>query len=62
MRRYAKELHELGFDIGDYCRKCIEDFGDPVCDDSGEPGGSECGMLEELNGLLLQAGIKGVKT
>lgn len=52
-------LRDEGVDIGDHCRQCIENYGNPCCndldpdlepDDNGEDenGGSECGMLDEV--------------
>lgn len=52
-------LYDEGIDIGDYCRQCIESYGNPCCNDldpelepnengEDENGGSECGMLDEV--------------
>ncbi|MCG4526931.1 hypothetical protein [Intestinimonas massiliensis (ex Afouda et al. 2020)] len=54
-----KALQNEGIDIGDQCRQCIENYGNPCCndldpelepDENGEDknGGSECGMLDEV--------------
>lgn len=52
-------LYDEGVDIGEQCRQCIENYGNPCCNDldpelepgengEDENGGSECGMLDEV--------------
>ncbi len=56
-------LRDEGVDIGDHCRQCIENYGNPCCndldpslepDDNGEDenGGSECGVLDEVRTIF----------
>jgi len=35
--------------LNEICRRCLEDYGRPCCDDSSEEGGTVCGMLEDAN-------------
>lgn len=52
-------MYDEGVDIGEQCRQCIENYGNPCCNDidpelepgengEDENGGSECGMLDEV--------------
>jgi hypothetical protein len=45
---FPYEIDDEGFDIGETCRDCIENYGVPCCDDSDEEGGSECCMLDDF--------------
>jgi len=41
------DLQEEGIDIGEDCRRCIESYGTPCCNDEDEyEDGSECGLLD----------------
>jgi len=58
MRNYAMELQDLGYDVGEQCREFIDNYGNPCCDDSDEPDGDTCGMLDELIDLIEEAGLR----
>ena len=42
------DMAKKGFDIGETCRECMENYGRPCCDDSDIEDGSECGNLDGL--------------
>jgi hypothetical protein len=56
MIAWAKELQLMGFDVPPRCQECIEQYGTPCCDDRDE-GGSECGGVDALGELLIDAGL-----
>ena len=46
------EVQAEGIDIGDHCRRCIDNYGEPCCVDTIDEDGSnlydgECGMLDD---------------
>lgn len=46
------EVQAEGIDIGDHCRRCIDNYGEPCCVDTVDEDGSnlyggECGMLDD---------------
>lgn len=49
----AREIMDMGYDVGETCRECINNYGRPCCDDSSEEDGSASGMLDDLHQMVI---------
>ena len=53
-RKYdACAIQNMGYDVGETCRECIENYGRPCCNDDAEGGTGECCMLDDLHQMLV---------
>jgi len=47
----ARDIQEMGYDVGETCRVCLENYGTPCCD--GSDGEGDCHMLDDLHQMLV---------
>lgn len=48
----ACQIQDMGYDVGEACRNCINDYGVPACADTD----GDCGMLDDLHQMLVKEG------
>lgn len=49
----AYAIQNMGYDVGDTCRLCLDHYGRPCCNDEEDGGTGECCMLDDLHQMLV---------